>query len=174
MLYHVTLSGRTFQVELVDGRVRVDGEEYGETELAAVPGTPVHHLLVAGRSFTLVASAGEKRGLWDLHVDGARHVAEVIDERTRVIRGLTRAQAGPQGPKPVRAPMPGLIVRVEVAAGQRVSPGQGVVIMEAMKMENELRAEGEGVVARVLVAAGQPVEKGAVLIEFEATADGRA
>ena len=171
MLYHVTLSGRTYQVELVDGRVRIDGEEYGDTELAAVPGTPVHHLLVAGRSHTLVARPGERRGFWDLHVDGTRHVAEVIDERTRVIRSLTRAQAGPHGPKPVRAPMPGLIVRVEVAPGQRVAPGQGVVIMEAMKMENELRAEGDGVVARVLVAAGQPVEKGAVLIEFEAGGD---
>ena len=63
--------------------------------------------------------------------------------------------------------MPGLVVRVEVAAGERVRAGQGVVIMEAMKMENELRAEGEGVVARVLATAGQPVEKGAILVEFE-------
>lgn len=171
MLYHVTLSGRTFQVELNDGRIRIDGQECGETELMAVPGTPVHHLLVAGRSHTLVARPGAKRGLWDLHIDGTRHVAEVIDERTRVIRSLTKAQSGPQGPKPVRAPMPGLVVRVEVAAGDRVAPGQGVVIMEAMKMENELRAEGEGVVSRVLVAAGQPVEKGAILIEFEADGD---
>jgi biotin carboxyl carrier protein len=172
MLYHVTLSGRTFQVELVDGRIRIDGEECGETELAAVPGTPVHHLLAAGRSHTLVARAGEQRGWWELHVDGTRHVAEVVDERTRLIRSLTKAQSGPQGPKPVRAPMPGLIVRVEVSAGERVQPGQGVVIMEAMKVENELRAEGEGVVARVLVAAGQPVEKGAILLEFEAAGDG--
>jgi pyruvate carboxylase subunit B len=64
--------------------------------------------------------------------------------------------------------MPGLIVRVEVAPGQTVTAGQGVVIMEAMKMENELRAESDGVVARVHVTAGQPVEKGAVLMEFEA------
>jgi pyruvate carboxylase subunit B len=168
MLYHVTLGGRTYRVELVEGRVCVDGEEFGETELAAVPGTPVHHLLVAGRSHTLVAGAGEKRGWWDLHVDGVHHTVEVVDERTRVIRSLTRTVAGPQGPKPVRAPMPGLVVRVEVGPGQRVTPGQGVVIMEAMKMENELRAEGGGVVSRVLVAAGQPVEKGTVLIEFEA------
>jgi biotin carboxyl carrier protein len=55
-----------------------------------------------------------------------------------------------------------------VEPGNLVSSGQGVVIMEAMKMENELRAERDGVVARVLAAAGQPVDKGAVLIEFEA------
>jgi pyruvate carboxylase subunit B len=167
MLYHVTLGGRTYRVELSDGRVSIDGEPLGETELAAVPGTPVHHLLLAGRSHTLVAQPGSGRGHWELHVDGVRHSVEVVDERTRAIRSLTHAKEGPSGPRPVRAPMPGLVVRVEVSAGDRVRPGQGVVIMEAMKMENELRAEGGGVVARVLVATGQPVEKGAVLIEFE-------
>jgi biotin carboxyl carrier protein len=58
-------------------------------------------------------------------------------------------------------------VRVEVEPGQRVTPGQGVIIVEAMKMENELKADGGGVVSRVHVTAGQPVEKGVVLIEFE-------
>jgi biotin carboxyl carrier protein len=81
---------------------------------------------------------------------------------------VTGAAAAATGPRPVRAPMPGLIVRVEVEPGQEVRAGQPIVIMEAMKMENELRAEAAGLVARVLVAAGQPVEKGAILVEFEA------
>jgi pyruvate carboxylase subunit B len=63
--------------------------------------------------------------------------------------------------------MPGLVLRIEVEPGQLIKPGQGVVTIEAMKMENELRAEVEGTVSRVLVQQGQPVEKGAVLIEFE-------
>jgi len=79
---------------------------------------------------------------------------------------LARSPAAVVGPAPLRAPMPGLIVRVEVEPGDAVKAGQGVVIMEAMKMENELHSERDGVVARVLVAAGEPVEKGAVLIEF--------
>jgi len=170
MLYHVSLAGRTFQIELNDGHACIDGDAAGDTELLAVPGTPVHHLLVGGRSHTLVARPGSSRGVWDLHLDGTRYLVEVVDERTRLIRSLTHGQAAQPGPGPVRAPMPGLIVRIEVEPGQRVSSGQGVVIMEAMKMENELRAEGEGVVARVLVAAGQPVEKGAVLIEFDSDA----
>jgi pyruvate carboxylase subunit B len=64
--------------------------------------------------------------------------------------------------------MPGLIVRLEVTEGQTVSAGQGVVIMEAMKMENELRADGGGIVSRIRVAVGQAVEKGTVLVEFQA------
>jgi pyruvate carboxylase subunit B len=91
---------------------------------------------------------------------------EVVDERTRVIRELTRAAAGAAGPRPVKAPMPGLVVRVEVDEGDEVREGQGVVIVEAMKMENELRAEADGRVARVCVAAGDAVEKDQVLLEL--------
>jgi pyruvate carboxylase subunit B len=166
VLYHVTLGGRTFHVELVDGHILIDGEPVGESELTAAPGTSVHHLLVGGRAHTVLARPGKAPGEWDLHVDGTRHLAEVVDERTRLLRSLTRAGSASTGPRPVRAPMPGLIVRLEVTEGERVQPGQGVVIMEAMKMENELRADSGGVVARVLVRPGEPVEKGAVLIEF--------
>lgn len=166
MLYHVTIGSRTLTVELAGDRVLIDGADVGRAELAALPGTQVRHLLLDGRSVTVVARRGEDA--WNLHVDGWPVRAEVVDERTRAIRAMTGAAAGPQGPKPVRAPMPGMIVRTEVSVGDVVRAGQGVVVMEAMKMENELKAEADGVVARVLIEAGQAVEKGAVLVEFEA------
>jgi biotin carboxyl carrier protein len=167
MRYFVTIHGRTFEVELSPSGVRVDGRSV-VAELLAVPGTPVRHLLADGRSHTVIGRSGEDAGAWDVHLDGVRLTAEVVDERTRAIRAMTGKRAGPTGPRPVRAPMPGLIVRIDVEAGQAVQAGQGIAIIEAMKMENELRAEAAGVVARVLVAPGQPVEKGAVLVEFEA------
>jgi biotin carboxyl carrier protein len=165
MLYHVTIGRRVYRVELRGEQVLVDDEVFEQAELATLPGTPVKHLLLDGRSIPVVARAGE--GEWSLHVDGWPVRAEVVDERTRAIRAMTGHTAGPQGPKPVRAPMPGLIVRTEVQAGDSVRAGHGVVVMEAMKMENELKAEADGVVARVLVTAGQAVEKGTVLVEFE-------
>jgi len=67
----------------------------------------------------------------------------------------------------VVAPMPGLIVRVNVSPGDTVAAGQGLVVVEAMKMENELKAPADGVVARVSVEAGAAVEKGAVLVVLE-------
>jgi biotin carboxyl carrier protein len=79
---------------------------------------------------------------------------------------MTGAGRPAAGPGPVRAPMPGMVVRVEVAEGDAVAPGQGIVVVEAMKMENELKTESGGVVARINVEAGQAVEKGAVLVEF--------
>jgi pyruvate carboxylase subunit B len=85
----------------------------------------------------------------------------------RAIRDLTAAQDAHAGPLPVTAPMPGMIVRVHVQPGETVTQGQGVVSMEAMKMENELRAPTAGTVKAVLVQPGQAVEKGAVLVELE-------
>ncbi|HEX6134846.1 MAG TPA: biotin/lipoyl-containing protein [Longimicrobiales bacterium] len=166
MQYHVTIGSRTLVVDLEGERVRVDGEPLGPADLVGLPGTPVRHLLLDGRSVPLVAQQDDDG--WKLHVKGWPVYAEVVDERTRAIRAMTARASGPHGPKPVRAPMPGLIVRTEVSVGDRVRAGQGVVVMEAMKMENELKAEAEGVVSRVLIESGQAVEKGAVLVEFEA------
>lgn len=166
MRYYVTLEGRTFEVDLTGDVPRVDGEEV-QAEMHAVPGTPTRLLLVDGRSHTLVARRGEA-DRWDLYLDGERFDADVVDERRRAIREMTGAGAADLGPRPVKAPMPGLVVRVAVAPGDRVEAGQSVAIVEAMKMENDLKAETEGVVARILVEPGQPVEKGAVLVEFEA------
>jgi pyruvate carboxylase subunit B len=126
----------------------------------------LRRLSLEGKSYRVVALPGEARGGWDLQLGGERIRVDVVDERTRTIRAMTARNNGPQGPKPVRAPMPGMVVRVEVEPGQHVGAGQGVVIIEAMKMENELKADAAGVVSKVLVTAGTAVEKGAVLIEF--------
>jgi pyruvate carboxylase subunit B len=137
-----------------------------------VAGTELRRLSLDGTSHRIVAVPGEARGSWELQLDGERVQAEVVDERTRAIRALTARSATHHGPKPVRAPMPGLVLRVEVEPGQTVHAGQGIIIIEAMKMENELRADAAGVVAKVLVQAGTPVEKGAVLVEFAAEPNG--
>jgi biotin carboxyl carrier protein len=166
MRYFVNVGDRTVEVEIDGDDVRVDGRTVA-AELRAVPGSGVRHLLVDGRSVNVAAETAEA-GTWDIALDGLRFRAEVLDERTRAIRQMTGRAAGPRGPRPVRAPMPGMIVRIEVEPGQSVKSGQGIVIVEAMKMENELKAEGDGVVARILVEPGQAVQKGAVLVEFEA------
>ena len=166
MLYHVTIADRTFAVDLTGESITVDGEPAGAAELVALPGTPVRHLLLDGQSTTVVARrSGEG---WALHVDGWPMQANVIDERTRAIRAMTNASGAATGPRPVRAPMPGLIVRVEVAVGDRVRAGQPVIAMEAMKMENELKAESDGIVTRIAIERGQAVEKGTVLVELGA------
>lgn len=166
MKYFVRLPGRTVEVEVLGGAVRVDGETL-DAHLAAVPGTPLHHLLLGGDSWTVSAQALEGMGQWALGAVGERIEVEAVDERTQAIRNLTGKKGGPSGGGVVKAPMPGLVVRVQVAEGQKVGPGTGLVVVEAMKMENEMKATHPGVVKRVHVAPGAIVEKGAPLVTLE-------
>jgi len=106
--------------------------------------------------------------VWDIHMGGERFQAEVVDERTRAIRAMTGEVGAALGPRPIRAPMPGLMVRVDVEEGDTVVAGQTVAIIEAMKMENDLKAESDGVVSKILARPGDPVEKGATLVELAA------
>ena len=166
MKYFVRLAGRTVEVEVLGGAVRVDGETL-DAHLAAVPGTPLHHLLLGGDSWTVSAQALEGMGQWALGAVGERVEVEVVDERTQAIRNLTGKKGGPSGGGVVKAPMPGLVVRVQVTEGQKVGPGTGLVVVEAMKMENELKATHPGIVKKVHVAPGSIVEKGAPLVTLE-------
>jgi biotin carboxyl carrier protein len=165
MRYFVTVGERTFEIDVDGEQVSVDGVAVG-VELLEVFGTPLRRLSLDGESHRVVADRGEARGEWDLHVDGYRIAAEVVDERTRAIRAMTARTDAPKGPKPVKAPMPGMIMRIDVSAGDQVRAGQGVLIIEAMKMENELKAEAAGTVSKINVSPGTAVEKGTVLIEF--------
>ena len=164
MKYLVTVAGRELEVEVDGDRVTVAGAARTAT-LRAVAGTPSRQLLVDGKP-TVVTLRSAGRGQWTLGVAGDRWEAEVVDERTRHIRSLTAGANPTRGPATVRAPMPGLVVRVLVEAGQEVAAGAGIVVLEAMKMENELKAHAAGVVRAVRVGAGEPVEKGQVLVEL--------
>jgi pyruvate carboxylase subunit B len=169
MRWHVTVEERTLEVELGDEGIAIEGAAVS-ADLARVPGTDLHSLLLDGVSHRIVATRGSD-GRWEIHLSGRRYLAEAVDERTRAIRAMAAGSGPPPGPSPVRAPMPGLVVKLEVAEGDRVEAGQGMAIVEAMKMENELRAEAPGVVARIHVVPGQAVEKDQILIELEPPAD---
>ena len=165
MKYLVSVAGREVEVEVDGERVIAAGQEYSAS-LSVVPGTPLRQLLLSGRP-TLLAMEDGGRGRWAVTRQGERWDAEVIDERTRSIRSLTGASSRPQGPGVLRAPMPGLVVRVLVEPGQTLAVGAGVLVLEAMKMENELRAQTAARVRAVRVRPGEAVEKGQVLAEFD-------
>ena len=149
-----------------------DGASYEDigairAELLEIEGSPAMILRMGNEVQRIVVQKGSGRGRYSLWIDGYRFDVEALDERTRQIRDVAAASAPPSGPAPIVAPMPGLVVRVRVAVGDRVEAGQGVVVMEAMKMENELRATAPGVVRSIEVEAGTAVEKGTLLVELE-------
>jgi pyruvate carboxylase subunit B len=165
--YIVTVDGERMTVDLDGSSARVDGEPL-TARLSDVEGTPVRVIAVDDHVYRLVVRRRGHRGEYTIWVDGFTFDVEALDERTRTIRDLSAASEQQSGPAPLVAPMPGLIVRVGVAPGDTVHAGQGIVVMEAMKMENELRAPGDGRVKAVHARAGLAVEKGAVLVELEA------
>lgn len=165
MRYFVSVRGRQVTVDVDGDRVTVDGTAC-RASLQLLPDTVLRLLTVDGRPRVLgVESLG--RGVWALASAGERCEVEVVDERTRHIRSLAAAPDRAAAGGLLKAPMPGLVVRLEVEPGQTVAPGAGVIVLEAMKMENELRSPAGGRVKSVLVRPGQAVEKGQVLVEFE-------
>ena len=164
MKYFVTVGGRETEIDVDGDHVVVAGERIPAT-LSTLPGSPLRQLIVGGRSVALpMEPRGRGRGAGT--GGGERREVEVVDERTRHIRSLTGDADRKAGPMVLKAPMPGLVVRVQVEAGQTVAAGTPLVILEAMKMENQLTAAGPATILAVRVEAGAAVEKGQVLIEL--------
>ena len=163
MKYFVTVGGRTLEVELDGDRVVVDGVA-SVVRRESIPRTPMEQVLVDGRAVVLSLEP-DGLGRWVAGIRGGRYEVSVVDERTHHVQQLVGAGTAATG-QSLKAPMPGLVVRVLVAEGEEVAAGQGLVVLEAMKMENELKAAGSGVVRTVRVAAGATVEKGQLLLEI--------
>jgi len=165
--YLVDVNGQRVTVDLGPNGIEVDGEPI-TAHLEEVDGTPIFLLNAGGTLHRLAVRRGEGRGQYSIWSDAHRFQAEALDERRRAIRDMAGAAAVASGPAPLVAPMPGLIVRINVQPGDVVQPGQPLVVMEAMKMENELRSASAGVVKKVVVQPGAVVEKGTVLVELSA------
>jgi len=164
--YVVELNGEVVEVNVDGGTVTV-GDTTMTAHLEEISGTPVRLVTIGDEVHRVIAKRGAQRGSYLLWVDGWRFEGEALDERTRAIREISDASLKASGPAPIIAPMPGLIVRVSVNVGDQVHAGQGLVVMEAMKMENELRSSSTGTVKAIHVEAGKAVEKGTILVELE-------
>ena len=175
--YIVTLLGRRHDVEIrPGGKVIVDGRAF---HASLAPTNPPHSaererrsgsgsgcsLLLDGTSFALWARGG-RGGAWELELDGRAVSAEVLDPRAHRVRRLSAKTGAGAKVAPLKAPMPGLVVQVSVDEGQVVAAGDTLMIVEAMKMENELRASAAATVGRLLATPGDAVEKGQLLVEF--------
>ena len=158
----VRVGGTTFLVEVDDlpaggVEVRVDGQPVRVD--ARLPASGPGSLLLDGVSY--LVEGGNGFGETDVVVDGEVLRVQVEDLATR--RPGAAAAAAGAGQR-LAAPMPGKVVAVLVEVGQSVERGAGLVVLEAMKMENEFRATGPGVVTEILVAPGQAVNAGDLLV----------
>jgi acetyl/propionyl-CoA carboxylase alpha subunit len=165
MKYSVDVNGTRHSIEVTPDGVTHDAAGHAIT-LEPIPGSPLWLLRVGDAVHRVTVRPGAAPGQYTLSLNGYRFSVDAVDERGRSIRELARATAAASGPAPLKAPMPGLITRLLVAQGDTVTEGQGLVVMEAMKMENELRSPSAGTVRAITVTPGTAVEKGAVLVEL--------
>jgi biotin carboxyl carrier protein len=162
MKYLATINDRIYSVELMDElHVSVDDVVY-EMKFSQVGDQPVYSLLLNGRSYEGLIYADE--GNWQVILNGALYSTLVEDEREKRLRGQASGTVADGAEFPLRAPMPGLVIGIPVVEGQAVQKGDVLLVLESMKMQNELRSPRAGVVARIKVSTGERVEKKQTLL----------
>jgi biotin carboxyl carrier protein len=163
MKYITTVEGKQFVVEVIDEKhVSVDGKVY-EVDFESVSGQPVYSLIVDGRSHESYIYQGEEEN-WQVLMRGRLYPVTVEDEREKRLRAAAGGGVAETGEFHLRAPMPGLVVAVPVTEGQQVKRGQVILILESMKMQNEIKAPRDGVIGRIRVKAGESVEQKQTLL----------
>ena len=165
MLYDATIDGRNYRLELErtagGWRCRVDGREILVD--AVVTRSDVLSLLIDGKAYDIKRErTPTETHLW---VGSVCYAAEVRDPRSLQSRRV--GMGDDKGPKKLLAPMPGKVVRLLLAEKSEVQAGQGILVMEAMKMQNEIKSPKKGVVQKIVVAEGASVNAGEVLAIVE-------
>jgi biotin carboxyl carrier protein len=165
MIYDVTIDGKSFRLELerTDARwqCRLDGREVHLD--AVLARRDVLSVLIEGKAYEIK----RERTATDMHlwVGGARYSAELRDPRS--LRSRKTAAEDEQGPRKLMAAMPGKVVRVLVPEQSNVEAGQGILVVEAMKMQNEIKSPKKGTVQKIVAREGDNVNPGDVLAIVE-------
>lgn len=161
MLLNVTAGGRTFRLELkrsgTGWACRLDERKF---EVSAVPaGRDRLSLLIAGKSYE--ARLDRSRGSERIFINGTPYTITVEDPRS--LRNNRRAGGGERGPQAIAASMPGKVVRLLAREGDQIKAGQGIVVVEAMKMQNEIRSPKAGTLQKLVAREGLNVNAGEIL-----------
>ena len=162
MKYVTTIGETDFLIEVLDKRrVAVNGQVM-EVDFENISGQPVYSLVIDGRSYE--AYVYEVEDEWQVLLLGQQYPVKVEDEREKRLRSAAGGTVAETGEFHLKSPMPGLVVSVAVQQDQAVAKGDVLVILESMKMQNELRSPRAGKVTRLRVKAGETVEQRQTLL----------
>ena len=162
MKYITTVEDKQFVIEIVDDKhINVNGKVY-EIDFETVSGQPVYSLIVDGKSHESYVYQGDES--WQVLLRGRLYPVTVEDEREKRLRAAAGGGVAETGEYHLRAPMPGLVVALPIAEGQEVKKGQVILILESMKMQNELKAPRDGIMGRIRVKSGETVEQKQTLL----------
>ena len=165
MKYITTLDGKEYSIEIIDAHhVAIDGRVQ-EVDFESISGQPVFSLIVDGKSYESYVYETEEG--WQVLTRGRQYNLTVEDEREKRLRAAAGSGVAEAGEYHLKAPMPGLVVSIPVAEGDKVENGQTLVILESMKMQNELKSPKAGVVGRIRVKQGETVEQRQALLSVQ-------
>lgn len=164
-MLNVTINETVYKIDLTNGKTEVSGEKW-DWELEQV-GNRMYHLIKDSKSYRIeLLKTDDLHKSIQLRVNGTVFLAQVQDRYDLLLQKLGMQPADNTSHTEIKAPMPGLILDILVGEGQEVSKGDKLLVLEAMKMENIITANGTGVVSSINVEKGMNVEKNEVLIQF--------
>jgi biotin carboxyl carrier protein len=165
MKYISTVNGIEYLIEIIDEHhISVNGQTL-TVDFNSVSGQPVYSLLVDGASSEAYVYPGEEK--WEVLLMGRQFQVMVEDERDKRLRAAAGGSVSEAGEYHLRAPMPGMVVSILVEEGQKVEKGQVLLILESMKMQNELKSPRAGTIGRLRVKAGESVEQRQTLLSVQ-------
>lgn len=165
MKYITTIDDKEFIVELLDDKyVSVNGNTY-KIDFETVSGQPVYSLIVDGKSHEAYVQEGDDD--WQVLLRGRQYSVMVEDEREKRLRAAAGGGVAETGEYHLKAPMPGLVVAIPVEEGQEVKKGDVLLVLESMKMQNELKAPRDGVVSRIKIKPGESVEQKQSMLDIQ-------
>ncbi len=165
MKYITTIDNKEFEIEIVDERHIRIGERLLEVNFKSVSGQPVFSLILDGKSYESFVYQGEED--WEVLIRGRQYQVKIEDEREKRLKAAAGGGVIEGGEFHLKAPMPGLVVSILIEEGQEVKKGQVMLILESMKMQNELKAPRDGIMGRVRVKAGESVEQRQTLLSVQ-------
>ncbi|HLF73134.1 MAG TPA: biotin/lipoyl-containing protein [Anaerolineales bacterium] len=165
MKYITTVDNKEYVVEIIDDKhISVNGKVV-EVDFESVSGQPVYSLIVDARSHEAYVQQGDDN--WQVLLRGRLYPVTVEDEREKRLRAAAGSGVAESGEFHLKAPMPGLVVSIPVAEGEEVKKGQVLLILESMKMQNELKSPRDGILGRIRVKAGESVEQRQTLLSVQ-------
>lgn len=165
MRYITSIDEQDFVIDIIDEqRISLNGEEY-DIDFDSIGDQPIFSLILGGDSYEAFVYPDE--GKWQVLLHGRFFIAHVEDERERKLQQASKGTISSNSKFYLKAPMPGLVIDVPVKEGQDVKEGDILIILESMKMQNELRSPRDGVVTNVKVLQGESIEQNKTLLIVE-------
>ncbi|HMU97718.1 MAG TPA: acetyl-CoA carboxylase biotin carboxyl carrier protein subunit [Chitinophagales bacterium] len=167
MKYNIIYNeNKAHEIELKDNKIIIDGQNT-DIDLVHIY-KEKYHIIDNNESFNIeVVRADFQNKTFEIKVNDTIYPIQLEDELDMLLEKMGMSAVGSNTMDNVKAPMPGLVLRITVDVGQEVNKGDNLIVLEAMKMENIIKATGTGKVKNILVTEKQAVEKNQLLIEME-------